>query len=65
MKTCFAIGAAVDAPEPPCSIITEIEYFGFVEELNNLSEKNITSYNKNFIDYLHPIIGFNHNYKNI
>ena len=31
LKTCFAIGAAVDAPDPPCSIMTEIEYSGFLD----------------------------------
>ena len=31
LNTCFAIGAAVEAPDPPCSMITEIAYSGFVE----------------------------------
>ena len=28
LKICLAIGAAVDAPDPPCSIITETAYLG-------------------------------------
>ena len=26
LKTSFAIGAAVEAPDPPCSMTIEIEY---------------------------------------